>query len=43
VERAIDAAFVSGFRVVMLVATAAALASTLGAAFLIGGQKKPGD
>lgn len=42
-ERAIDAAFVSGFRVVMLVATAAALASALGAAFLIEGKKKPGD
>jgi hypothetical protein len=41
VERAIDEAFVSGDRVVMLVATASALASALGAAFLIEGMKRP--
>jgi MFS family permease len=41
VERAIDEAFVSGYRVVMLVATAAALASALGAVLLIEGKKKP--
>jgi EmrB/QacA subfamily drug resistance transporter len=41
VERAIDEAFVSGYRVVMLAATAAALASALGAALLIEGKKKP--
>ena len=39
VERAIDEAFVSGYRVVMLAATAAALASALGAALLIKGGK----
>ncbi len=39
VERAIDEAFVSGYRVVMLAATAAALASALGAAVLIEGKK----
>jgi EmrB/QacA subfamily drug resistance transporter len=42
VERAIDEAFVSGYRVVMLVAAGAALASGLGAALLISG-KKPGE
>ena len=41
VERSIDEAFVSGYRVVMLVATAVALASALGAAVLIEGKKKP--
>jgi hypothetical protein len=41
VERAIDEAFVSGYRVVMLVATASALASALGAALLIEGKKGP--
>jgi MFS family permease len=40
VERAIDEAFVSGYRVVMLVAAALALASTLSAALLIEGKKK---
>jgi hypothetical protein len=40
VERAIDEAFVSGYRVVMMVATAAALASALGAALLIQDNKK---
>ena len=40
-ERAIDEAFVSGYRVVMLVATASALASALGAALLIEGKRKP--
>ena len=41
VERAIDEAFVSGYRVVMLVATASALASALGTALLIEGKKGP--
>ena len=40
VEQAIDEAFVSGYRVVMLVATALALASVLSAALLIEGKKK---
>jgi EmrB/QacA subfamily drug resistance transporter len=40
VEQAIDEAFVSGYRVVMLVATALALASALSAALLIEGKKK---
>jgi hypothetical protein len=39
VERAIDEAFVSGYRVVMLVATASALASALGATLLIEGKR----
>jgi hypothetical protein len=39
VERAIDEAFVSGYRVVMLVVKAVALMSALGAAFLIEGRK----
>lgn len=39
VEQAIDEAFVSGYRVVMLVAAAAALASAIGAALLITGKK----
>jgi EmrB/QacA subfamily drug resistance transporter len=42
VERAIDEAFVSGFRVVMLVAAAAAAASALGAMLLIEGKKPEG-
>jgi hypothetical protein len=41
VERAIDEASVSGYRAVMLVATAVALASTLGAALLIEDKKIP--
>jgi len=41
VERAIDEAFVTGYRVVMVVAAAMALASALSAAILIEG-KKPG-
>jgi MFS family permease len=40
VERAIDEAFVSGYRVVMLVVAALALASALSAALLIEGKKK---
>ena len=40
-ERAIDEAFVSGYRVVMLVATVVALTSALGAALLIEGKKIP--
>jgi len=40
VGRAIDEAFVSGYRVVMLVATASALTSALGAALLIEGKKR---
>jgi hypothetical protein len=39
VERAIDEAFVSGYRVVMLVAAASSLASALSAALLIEGKK----
>lgn len=39
VERAIDGAFVSGYRAVMLAAAAAALASGLGAALLIEGKR----
>jgi EmrB/QacA subfamily drug resistance transporter len=39
VERAIDEAFVAGYRAVMLVAAGTALASALGAAFLISGKK----
>jgi hypothetical protein len=39
VEQAIDEAFVSGYRVVMLVAAAAALASAISAAVLIEGKK----
>jgi MFS family permease len=39
VERAIDEAFVSGYRVVMIVAAAAALASAISAALLIEGKK----
>ena len=40
VERAIDEAFLSGYRVVMLVAAGASLASGLSAALLIGGEKR---
>ncbi len=39
VERAIDEAFVSGYRTVMLVAAGTSLASALGAALLIEGKK----
>jgi hypothetical protein len=39
VERAVDEAFVSGYRVVMLVATAIALASATSAALLLEGKK----
>src|SRR5215216_2687380 len=39
VERAIDEAFVSGYRTVMLVATATAVASAISAALLIEGKK----
>ena len=39
VERAIDEAFVSGYRVVMIVAAAVALASAISAALLIEGKK----
>ena len=39
VERAIDEAFVSGYRVVMIVAAAVALASAISAALLIKGKK----
>ena len=41
VERAIEESFISGYRVVMLVAAGTALASALSAAILIEG-KKPG-
>ena len=40
VERAIDAAFVSGYRTVMLVAAAMALASAISAALLIDGKRE---
>ena len=43
VERVIDEAFVSGYRVVMLVATAMALVSAISAALLIKGKKPRGD
>ena len=43
VERAIDEAFVSGYRVVMLVATAMALISAISAALLIKTKKPKGD
>ena len=39
VDRAVDEAFVSGYRVVMLVAVATALASALSAAILVEGKK----
>jgi EmrB/QacA subfamily drug resistance transporter len=39
VERAVDEAFVSGYRVIMLVATAIALTSTISAALLLEGKK----
>jgi MFS family permease len=39
VERAIDEAFISGYRVIMLVAAGMALASAVSAAFLIGGKR----
>ena len=43
VERVIDEAFVSGYRVVMLVATAMALVSAISAALLIKTKKPKGD
>jgi hypothetical protein len=43
VERAVDGAFVSGYRVVMLVATGAALASSISAALFVRGKKPSGD
>jgi len=43
VDRAIDAAFVSGYRMVMLVAVAGALASALSAALLLEGKKPEGS
>ena len=43
VERAIDEAFVSGYRAVMLVAAAMALASAISAALLIEGKKLKGN
>jgi EmrB/QacA subfamily drug resistance transporter len=43
VERAIEEAFVSGYRVVMLVAVATALASAVSAALLIEGKKPKGS
>ena len=43
VERVIDEVFVSGYRVVMLVATAMALVSAISATLLIKGKKPRGD
>ncbi|MDQ3286170.1 MAG: MFS transporter, partial [Actinomycetota bacterium] len=43
VEQAIDEAFVSGYRVVMFVAAAGALASAISAAVLIEGKKPKVD
>jgi hypothetical protein len=43
VDRAIDEAFVSGYRVVMLVAVAMALASSFSAALLLEGKKPEGS
>ena len=43
VERVIDEAFVSGYRVVMLVATAMALVSAISATLLIKTKKPKGD
>jgi MFS family permease len=43
VDRAIDEAFVSGYRVVMLVAVAMALASAFSAALLLEGKKPEGS
>ncbi len=43
VERVIDEAFVSGYRVVMPVATAMALVSAISAALLIKTKKPKGD
>ena len=43
VDRAIDEAFVSGYRVVMMVAVAMALASALSAALLLEGKKPEGS
>jgi EmrB/QacA subfamily drug resistance transporter len=43
VERAIDEAFVAGYRVVMLVAVAMALASAVSAALLLEGKKRKGS
>jgi MFS family permease len=43
VERAIDEAFVAGYRVVMLVATAMALVSAISAALLIEGKRPKVD
>jgi EmrB/QacA subfamily drug resistance transporter len=41
IERAVEESFVSGFRIVMLIAAALALASSLFALFLIGGKTQP--
>jgi hypothetical protein len=43
VERAIDEAFVAGYRVVMLVTVALALLSALSAALLLEGEKPKGS
>jgi hypothetical protein len=43
VDLAIDEAFVSGYRIVMLVAVATALASALSAALLLEGKKPKGS
>jgi MFS family permease len=43
VERTIDEAFVAGYRVVMLVAVAMALASAVSAALLLEGKKRKGS
>jgi hypothetical protein len=43
VERAVEGAFVSGYRVVMLVAAGAALASSISAALFVRGKNPSGD
>jgi MFS family permease len=42
VDRAVDEAFVGGFRVIMLVAAGLAIASSVAAAVMISGRKRPG-
>jgi hypothetical protein len=42
-RRAIEEAFIAGYRTVLWVATGLAIASSLSAAFLIGNQRRPGS